>query len=410
MKQPAAAALLLSVLVAGCGESAPAGPAPGGPPSSNVTIVAEATNRFAFNLYGQLKGDGGNLFFSPQSISTALAMAYCGARGETARQMAAVLGYPPDRLAQPQWIHAANAALLADLRAAQGPDCELAIANALWGQKGHGFLPAYLGLLSKNYGAGLQEVHFAGNAEGARREINAWVERGTREKIKDLIPPGLLTGETRLVLVNAVYFKGRWARPFRKEATADADFLPAAGKKVPVPMMNQEGDFRYAEADDCQVLEMPYKGAGLAMILLLPRRTDGLADLEKGLSAETLGRHLANLRTQKVRVTVPKFKTTSAFRMRSVLSALGMPLAFEAGQADFSGADGGKKPLWIAEVVHKAYVDVYEEGTEAAAATAAIGMADGGALFRADHPFLFLIREKKSGCILFMGRLVDPKQ
>ena len=417
MKQPAAAALLLSVLVAGCGESAPAGPAPGGPPSSNVTIVAEATNRFAFNLYGQLKGDGGNLFFSPQSISTALAMACCGARGETGRQMVSVMGFQEDRPIGPEQMAAACGEFLAALRGDGKPRAyELSAANALWGQKGYGFLPDYLALLDRSFGAGLKEVDFAADTEGSRQTINAWVEKETRDRIKDLIPPGLLQPLTRLVLVNAIYFKGTWAKPFKKDATADGDFFVAAGQKVQTPLMNQTGNFGYYDAGQWKALEMPYKGNELAMVILLPAQVDGLAEMEKDLAAgKVLGDLAANLKTRQVRVTVPRFKTTASILLGKTLAAMGMTLAFQAGKADFSGMNGGKEPLWIGEVVHKAFVDVNEEGTEAAAATAIImkGTAmrmDEPPVFRADHPFVFLIRDTRSGCILFVGRVENPKE
>ena len=409
---------LAALAVLSVSASTPAAPPPGGAPSSNVTIVSEAANRFAFNLYGQLKGEAGNLFFSPQSIQTALAMAYCGARGETGRQMVSVMGFQEDRPIRPEWMAAACGEFLAALRGDGKPRAyELSAANALWGQKGYDFLPYYLALLDRSFGAGLKEVDFARDTEGARKTINAWVEKETRDRIKDLIPPGLLQPLTRLVLVNAIYFKGTWAIPFKKDATADGDFFVAAGQKVQAPLMNQTGHFGYYDGGQWKALEMPYKGNELAMVILLPAQVDGLPQMEKDLAAgKVLGDLAANLKTRQVRVTVPRFKTTASILLRKTLAAMGMPLAFQAGKADFSGMNGGKESLWIAEVVHKAFVDVNEEGTEAAAATAIVMMAGEGMsmdeppVFRADHPFLFLIRDKKSGCILFMGRLANPKE
>jgi len=409
---------LAALAVLSVSASTPAAPAPVGPPSSNVTIVSEAANRFAFNLYGQLKGEAGNLFFSPQSIQTALAMASCGARGETGRQMVSVMGFQEDRPIRPEWMAAACGEFLAALRGDGKPRAyELSAANALWGQKGYGFLPDYLALLDRSFGAGLKEVDFAADTEGSRQTINAWVEKETRDRIKDLIPPGLLQPLTRLVLVNAIYFKGTWAIPFKKDATADGDFFVAAGQKVQAPLMNRTGYFGYYDGGQWKALEMPYKGNELAMVILLPAQVDGLPQMEKDLAAgKVLGDLAANLKTRQVRVTVPRFKTTASILLRKTLAAMGMPLAFQAGKADFSGMNGGKESLWIAEVVHKAFVDVNEEGTEAAAATAIVMMAGEGMsmdeppVFRADHPFLFLIRDKKSGCILFMGRLANPKE
>jgi len=408
---------LAALAVLSVSASLPAAPPPGGPPSSNVTIVSEAANRFAFNLYGQLKGGEGNLFFSPQSIQMALAMAYCGARGETGRQMVSVMGFQEDRPIGPEWMAAACGEFLAALRGDGKPRAyELSAANALWGQKGYGFLPDYLALLDRSFGAGLKEVDFAADTEGSRRTINAWVEKETRDRIKDLIPPGLLQTLTRMVLVNAIYFKGTWAIPFKKDATADGDFFVAAGQKVQAPLMNRTGYFGYYDGGQWKALEMPYKGNELAMVILLPAQVDGLPQMEKDLAAgKVLGDLAANLKMRRIRVTVPRFKTTASILLGKTLAAMGMPLAFDPRKADFSGMNGGKEALWIAEVVHKAFVDVNEEGTEAAAATAIVMRAGEGMrmdeplVFRADHPFVFLIRDKKSGCILFMGRLANPK-
>jgi len=407
---------LAALAVLSVSAAAPAAPAPGGPPSSDVTIVSEAANRFAFNLYGQLKGGGGNLFFSPQSISTALAMTWAGARGETAAQMAKTLQLPADRVEKPESIHAAYAKLLTGLsgtREKQG--YELSVANALWGQKGYAWLPDFLGVVKTNYGAGLEEVNFAGDTEGARQTINAWVEKETREKIKDLIPQGILTSLTRLVLTNAIYFKGDWANAFNKAHTRDEDFFAAAGRAVKVPMMRQTAQFGYCDGGDLQVIEMTYKGDALSMVVLLPKARDGLAAIEKTLSAETVAGYTAKLSRHNVQVEMPKFKVTGQFMLKEPLAAMGMRLAFDiGGNADLSGMNG-RQDLFIAAVVHKAFVDVNEEGTEAAAATGVVvGLRSARPepipVFRADHPFLFLIRDNKSGCILFMGRLANPKE
>jgi len=409
---------LAALAVLSVSASLPAAPPPGGPPSSNVTIVSEAANRFAFNLYGQLKGGEGNLFFSPQSIQMALAMAYCGARGETGRQMVSVMGFQEDRPIGPEWMAAACGEFLAALRGDGKPRAyELSAANALWGQKGYGFLPDYLALLDRSFGAGLKEVDFAADTEGSRRTINAWVEKETRDRIKDLIPPGLLQTLTRMVLVNAIYFKGTWAIPFKKDATADGDFFVAAGQKVQAPLMNRTGYFGYYDGGQWKALEMPYKGNELAMVILLPAQVDGLPQMEKDLAAgKVLGDLAANLKMRRIRVTVPRFKTTASILLGKTLAAMGMPLAFDPSKADFSGMNGGKESLCISEVVHKAFVGVNEEGTEAAAATAVVMTAlegmrmDEPPVFRADHPFIFLIRDKASGCILFLGRVVNPKE
>jgi len=238
------------------------------------------------------------------------------------------------------------------------------------------------------------------------------VEKKTRNKIKNLIPKGVLNRLTRLVLTNAIYFKGNWESQFKKDRTKDGPFTLAGGEKVNVTMMNQTADFNYMETEDFQGLELPYVDNELSMIILLPKRVDGLAEFEKTLTLKNLSQWLAKLRKRKVIVSVPKFKMTSQFRLAEVLKSMGMTDAFVPDVADFSGMNG-KRDLFISAVIHKAYVDVNEEGTEAAAATAVVvgitSMPARPPVFRADHPFLFLIRDNHSGSILFIGRVTNPK-
>ena len=378
-------------------------------PKDDRTAVVEGNSAFALDLYAKLKEQEGNLFFSPFSISTALAMTHTGARSETAAQMEKVLHFDIGQ----ERLHPAFKALIEDLNARQQKGgYELSVANALWGQRGYGFLMEFLDLTVDNYGAGLREVDFVGDTEGARQTINGWVEKETREKIKNLIPPGVLDALTRLVLTNAIYFKGDWAAQFDKEATHDAPFTLLDGKKVEVPMMRQTEKFGYMETEGFQALELPYVKDELSMIVLLPRKVDGLAELEKSLTAENLAKWLPELRKRRVIVELPKFKMTSQFSLAKVLRSMGMTDAFSLPPADFSGMNG-KKDLFISAVIHKAYVDVNEEGTEAAAATGVVMQLTAAptppVLFRADHPFLFLIRDNRSGSILFLGRMINPK-
>ncbi len=374
----------------------------------NMGAIVTGNNTFALNLYAQVRGEEGNLFLSPFSISTALAMTYAGARGETATQMreALHLGAEGERL------HQAFGHLLETLNA-QGEKggYQLSVANALWGQKGAGFLREFLDLTQEHYGAGLREVDFARATEAARRTINTWVEKETKDKIKDLIQPGVLSALTELVLINAIYFKGTWADPFDEKSTRDASFTLGAGDQVKVPTMHRTDDFRYAEGEGFQALELPYEGNDLSMVIVLPREADGLAALEARLSAENLESWLAGLRRRKVRVALPRFTMTSSFRLEEALKSLGMTDAF-SGRADFSGMNG-TGGLFISAVIHKAFVDVNEEGTEAAAATAVVMMKSAAprrpVVFQADPPFLFLIRDNRSGSILFIGRLANPK-
>lgn len=383
-------------------------------PEGDVKAVVAGNSEFVLDLYAKLKDDpkirgaGGNLFFSPYSISTALAMTWAGARGETEKQMAEVLHFtlPQNRL------HPAFGALENRLNAAgKKGGYELNVASALWGQRGYDFLQEFLELTRKNYGAGLRDVDFAKKTEKTRRTINAWVEKQTKDKIKELIKPGVLDSLTRLVLTNAIYFKGDWAIQFDKKDTRDAPFTVTPGQKVKVPMMYLKADFKYWADSRLQVLELPYKSDELGMVVLLPRKIDGLAELEKSLTSKNLEQWLAKLQKQEVVVYLPRFKLLSEFSMAELLGAMGMKDAFSA-EADFS-AMTGKKELFISAVLHKAFVKVNEEGTEAAAATGVamrLTAVRRTPVFRADHPFVFMIKDNRSGSILFMGRVTNPGQ
>ena len=371
--------------------------------------VVAGNNQFATDLYARLREEPGNLFFSPYSISTALAMTYAGARGDTAEQMAETLRFT----APNEDLHRAMGALVDALNKAgdDGP-YELAVANALWAQSGYEFLDEYTDLVTESYRAGLQNVDFQQAAEQARQAINAWVEEQTNNRIKDLIPAGAIDPLTRLVLTNAIYFKGDWANQFDKDATRDRPFTLAGGDKTDVPMMYQKEDFRYAENEDCQVIELPYEGDDLSMLVLLPRTVGDLPALEAKLSPESLENWTRRMRRREVQLYLPRFTMTSEFSLSGTLAAMGMSDAFAPGRADFSGMDGTRE-LFIQAVVHKAFVDVNEEGTEAAAATGVVvGVTSIGpppVVFRADHPFLFLIRDNETGSILFIGRVANPK-
>jgi serpin B len=374
----------------------------------DTKIVVEGNQAFAFGLYEKLKEVEGNLFFSPYSISTALAMTYAGARSNTEEQMGTALHFTLDQ----KRFHPAFAWLEAQLKAIQEKgDIELNIANSLWAQEDYVFLKEFLDLIQSNYGTVLNHVDFKRACEAAREEINAWVEQKTKDKIKDLIKPGVLNALTRLVLTNAIYFKGRWDSQFIKSDTQGSPFWLSIDKSVEVPMMTQKRQFRYMENDSLQILELPYVGNDLAMIVLLPRKVDGLAQLEADLSLENLNMWIGHLRKREISVFLPKFKMTSQFRLSEILASMGMPDAF-GEDADFSGIDG-TKDLFISAVIHKAFVDVNEEGTEAAAATAAVISVTSvpskpPPTFRADHPFVFLIHDNHSGSILFVGRIVNP--
>jgi serpin B len=368
--------------------------------------ITDGMNQFAFDLHRHLGSETtDNLFVSPASISTALTMTSAGARGETLAQMTRVLHLPE------QQVHEGFAAMIQHLnQLGQQDDLELVITNTLWGQHDYEFLPEFTNLLATQYGADLRPVDFRRNTEGARVAINSWVEQQTREKIQDLIPEGVLTDLTTLVLTNAVYFLGQWQSPFSEEATRDLPFTTQAGEVRDVPMMFQESTLRYTEDDDAQVLELLYAG-NVSMLLVLPREKRGLPALEAQLDPEKLQHWTARLRSRPVRVFLPKFTLTAEFQLKDQLTSLGMPDAFSS-RADFSGMDG-TRDLYLQEVVHKAFVDVNEKGTEAAAATGVVvGVRSARPTptpeFRADHPFFFLIRDTQSGTILFTGRLNNP--
>jgi serpin B len=379
-------------------------------PSSDAQEVVADNTAFAVDLYGQLRTGGGNVFFSPYSISTALAMAYGGARGETKKQMAQALRFnlPPDK------IHPAIGVLETNFRVVQQQgNVKLAVANSLWPQKGFAFLPDYLALCREYYDSSVVPVDYRGHTEAARKTINDWVEARTNRKIVDLLKPGAVDASTLLVLVNAIYFKGNWASPFKTNLTTDEPFYVSPEKSVTAPLMRQTHYFGYAESHGLQVLELPYAGDDLSMIILLPRTVDGLGHLETELTAQHLTSWTENLPRQKVNVFLPKFKVTSEFSLAKTLAALGMSDAFTA-QADFSGMDG-RQDLFFSGVIHQAFVEVNEQGTEAAAATAIMMVGSMAPLhsqpipvFRADHPFLFLIRNNRDGSILFLGRITDP--
>jgi serpin B len=370
---------------------------------------ARGSMAFAFDLYKELSSSGGNLFFSPYSISTALAMVYGGARGNTAAEMARTLHLSLDQ----EKLHPAFAELQGAINKIQeAGDIRLSVANSLWPQEGYSFLPEYLSLVETYYGATITPVDFKGNRTGACATINRWVEQKTENRIRELVQPAMLADPTFLVLVNAIYFKGKWEHEFAPNDTQEGPFYLSANQPVQVPLMQQTESFRYAEAESLQILELPYRGSELSMLILLPKEIDGYKELEQDLTPESLDAWRDRLAGQRLEVHVPKFRMELTFQLGGTLHAMGMHDAFVLGKANFAGMDGRTDRLFIGGVIHKAYVDVNEEGTEAAAATA-VGMFGGmpvpPSVFRVDHPFLFLIQENRTGSILFMGRVVDPR-
>jgi serpin B len=409
---------LLSALLSVLGGSAilaaqpPATTMPAANQTADQAETVKGSNAFAVDLYAQLRTEPGNLFFSPESISTAFAMAYAGANGQTAAEMQKVFHFtlPPERL------HPAMGALLAGMNAPhQG--YALSVADALWAQQNTNFLPGYLKLVKTDYGAGFHPVDFKSNPESVRATINQWVEKQTNDKIQNLLGPGTITPLTRLILTNAIYFKAAWADQFGKNFTENKDFHLSAAKTIQAPTMRNSGHYYYFKGPSFQALQLPYEKDEVSMLILLPDNADGLPALERSLTAAHLEKWTSSLAyADEVIVSLPRFKITQQFELSSTLEALGLKAAFNPSAADFSSITGDKS-LSISAAIHKAYIDVDENGTEAAAATAVVMVATAMAprtpppppiVFTADHPFLFLIRDNATGSILFLGRVTDP--
>lgn len=375
--------------------------------------AVQASNAFAFDLHRQLATKPGNLAYSPASISIALAMTFGGARGETAAEMTKVMHFPAADALHGGWATAVKHWQTAN------EDYALATANRLFGEKTYTFEKAFLDATKASYGAPLDPRDFRNDSSGQRSFINGWVEKQTRKRIVDLLPPPAIDAETRLVLVNALYLEAEWQTQFAETATRADGFFVGASKSVKTPMMNKTSAYRYAATDGVQLLEMPYEGGDLSMVVLLPDARDGLAAVEKKLDATTLAGWMGKMKHERVWLTLPKFEIDppEAIDLADTLKGMGMPLAFDPDRADFTGIANPPNPadrLYIGHVFHKAFVAVDEAGTEAAAATAVVMPRAGSAApadptrFQADHPFLFFIRDVKNDAILFVGRVSDP--
>lgn len=369
-------------------------------------MLVKANTAFALDLYKALQETEGNLFFSPYSISVALAMTYAGARGETEQQMAQVLHFSPEQKLHP--IFFALEAVLKDTQKSGG--ILLRSANSLYPHNKYPFLETFLTLLKKYYGVEIAAVDYENDLEAARNAINNWVAEKTEAKIKDLLPQRALSALTRLVLVNAIYFKGNWSSQFDRSCTIAAPFWVTSDHVIQVPMMQQTQTFGYHATRGIQILELPYLGDRLSMLILLPCQRDEFIELENTLSSENLADWTRELEQRQVQVSLPRFTINCSFSLEEVLITMGMRDAFDVSKANFSGMDGVENWLSIGAVFHQAFVEVNEEGSEAAAATAVVTGSKGvlTPVFQADHPFIFLIREKLTGSILFLGRCVEP--
>jgi serpin B len=378
---------------------------------------ADGNSAFAFDLYHALleKEEVGNFFYSPYSISLALAMTYAGARGETAKQMTNTLHFVlPDGKLHPAF-NKLDMELASRGESASGKDGEefrLNIINAIWGQKDYPFLTEFLDILAENYGAGLRTLDFYSDTEGSRQIINEWVSKETEERIKDLLAKGDIVSDTVLVLTNAIYFNGAWLYLFEENLTQEGVFHLLDNGMVTVPMMRQTESFGYAEGENYQAVELLYDGGELSMVILLPREEE-FDPFEAELDSQRVTNILDDLVRTSVILTMPKFNYESKVYLKEILTEMGMPIAFTP-QADFSGIAGLQKNPWIDNVIHQSFVDVDEAGTEAAAATAVV-MVESAAPenpveVTIDRPFIFLIRDIETNSILFVGRVLNPNK
>jgi serpin B len=380
--------------------------------------IVEGNNQFACDLYAKYKHEDGNIFYSPYSITSALGMTYEGAAGKTAEEIQTVFHFHKnDSIRRDSFFKINNEINKTDKK------YNLSVANALWAQKDYEFLDDYVGLVEKYYSGKLTNLDFINATEKSRLTINSWVENKTNNKIKDLIPQGALSRETKLVLTNAIYFKGSWLKQFDAKNTKEKDFRISSDSTIKTQMMHlaagENANFNYTETNDLQILELPYDGDDLSMLILLPKK-ENIETAEESIDSKNLSDWRNSLRKERVDVSLPRFKFETKYFMVQDLADLGMPTAFTpgidmGGKADFSGMTGNKE-LNIDEIIHQAFVEVNEEGTEAAAATAVIMVAltavptiiSRPIRFNANHPFVFIIQDRNTGNILFMGRVSDP--
>jgi len=387
------------------------------PATDGTNAVVNANNQFAFDLYSHIRhvpeNKESNIFFSPFSMSSALAMTYEGARGKTADEIASVFHFPADNEIRRQQYYDINSGINQD-----DPSYRLSTANALWAEKTYHILPEYMQTVQHYYNANATNLDFINTPEDSRVTINEWVEDRTEGKITELLPKGSVDPFTRLVITNALYFNGSWAMQFNPDETSEKDFTIAPDEKVRVKMMAEENShiyFNYYENDLLQIVEMPYlhdNGNALSMLVILPKG-DNLTVVENSLDAKNLSGLRDSLKREHVYIYLPKYRIETQYDMNTVLEEMGMPTAFSP-YADFSGMDGTRY-LFISKIVHKAYIDVNEKGTEAAAATADVVELQSAPLtppkiysFVADHPFLFIIQERENGNIFFIGRVMNP--
>lgn len=366
-----------------------------------VEVLSRAINRFAINLYLNIS-DGRNIFFSPYSIFSAFALLYEGARGDTARELEKVFFFPNDPT-----VRRPNFARIYNLINNNSRYFDLHTANALWIQKNYPILQDYLQVIETYYGGEAFNVDFSGATEQTRELINEWIEHQTNYTIKDFFPPNSIDPLTRLVLTNAIYFKGIWLKQFDENETTEDIFWIDNDTTVKIQMMKVYDFFNYTETDDLQIIELPYKGKRICMLVLLPKRN--IEQIEDNLTINSLNSWVENLTEQRIEVYLPKINLSTEYSLKGILESMGLYSIFCPGEADFSGIDGTKN-LFVDEAIHKAFIKIDEKGTEASAATGIIMPISLPTIFRANHPFIFLILDKETDIILFMGKIVNPAE
>jgi len=379
------------------------------PTKYTIESLAESNNLFALDLFKQIRSDSENLIFSPYSIGTVLAMIYTGSGGKTAEEMSEVLYFPPPELLDP--VESGVRESMKEADTMKGTDFRL--ANAIWAQENFSFLPDYLDRVQKYYDAPLSLMDFVetSNREESRKKINHWVEEKTNMRIQDLIQPGILDASTRMVLTNAIYFNGGWMFPFDKSATSPSLFHISKQESINADFMHQTRSYPYYEDEEIQAIGLPYKNNRMSLMVLLPKSIEGWRMISQVINHERMKLVISGMETREVQLALPKFRSELQINLKQELTSMGMGTAFSK-DADLSGMTG-EKNLYIDEVIHKAFIEVSETGTEAAAASAAIiglksSLRDDPVRFNANHPFIYFLIDRQTGCIIFTGRLVKP--
>lgn len=376
--------------------------------AQDINPVSISNSKFAADLYKQIKNEPINLFYSPISITSAIAMTYAGASGETLKQISNTLYFSTNQ----DELHQNYDILLKRFSDTNSEGVQLKVANSLWLQENMKITSQYLSITNKYYNAGVIPVNFIADPEKSRKTINNWVEKNTNNKIQDLLPDGSIHSQTRMVLVNAIYFKGPWDKIFDKNQNTSDVFYVYKTCETQATFMNNYINTSFYEDSQLSIVEIPYANQEQSLVIILPKEKYGLKEIEKLFEQKMMDEYIGKMEEKRVALSIPKFKTESTYELKDILSKMGMPIAF-TNDADFSGITGDKS-LAIDKVIHKAYIDINEEGTEAAAATAVTmrktAMLLDEVTFKADHPFIYFIRDNETNTILFVGRLMNPNQ